>query len=189
MASSSKKRRRSTSPTRSFDLSLVETLCRKIIREHEAEAHKTLQTELSHLEHRIIEHVEQQVNGRVQSVTEAWQAQVERLEGHIQELRRDTRDLKDTCQLDVKRLEAQMSDCQDDVRRLDERCQDDLERLEEQIQTVSDDIDQRVDIEIEDQMLGIKVDLERFVKDELKNSEETLKERLADASLSLHFND
>lgn len=152
-------------------------------------AHKTLRTELSHLENRIIEHVEKQVNDRAQSLTEAWQMQVEKLEVHIQELRRDTRNLNETCQLEVKRLEAQMSDCQDEVRKLNERCQDDLERLEEQIQTVSDDIDQRVDIEIEDQMLGIKVDLERFVKDELQNTEETLKDRLAEASLSLHFND
>lgn len=95
----------------------------------------------------------------------------------------------ETCQTKLKWLEDEIQKVKDDVSKLGEACETNVQRLEDRIEEVSDDVDCRVDLEVEDRVLGIKIDLEDFVKDELKNTEETLKDRLAEASISFQFND
>lgn len=167
---------------------MVETLCRKVVRESQ----ETLRLELSAMEARILGRVDQRLDEHIRSLGNlegTRQVRGHELEGDIEELRRDIRRLEGTWEIETQRLESKTQECQAGMDELSERLQEDLEKLEEQIQTVSDEIDGRVDMEVEDQVLGIKIDLERFVKDELKNTEDSLKNRLAEASFSLQFND
>ncbi|KAF3765696.1 hypothetical protein M406DRAFT_356020 [Cryphonectria parasitica EP155] len=159
VATSSKKRRLSSPVPRDFDISLVETICKKIC----AEQYTKLRAELSASEARIVDCLDQRLNDHLSG-------------------------LNDECQARFKNLENQIQDIRDQVSRLDEACHADMERLDDRIQEVSDDVDRRVDYEVEDRVLAIKLSMEDFVKDELKNTEDTIKQHLEEASLSLHFN-
>lgn len=168
-ATSSKKRRRVDSPAAEFNISMIEKLCRQIADEQ----HERTRAELSSMESRLIQRLDQGMDDRVHSLEEAWKDKFHKLEGQIQELRRD--------------FEAKTQELINETDALDDTCQGEIQRLDEWIQEVSDDIDRRVDFEVEDRVLGIKVDLEEFVQDELSSTEDTLKQRISEASVYIEF--
>lgn len=115
-------------------------------------------------EARIIDGLEQRLDNRVSALTKDYEAKFQTLETRIQSV-------------------------EDEMSKLDDACNSSITRLEEQIEQVNEDIGWRVDMEVDEHVTSMKIELEEFVKDELKNTEDTLKEKLAEASLSLVFND
>lgn len=150
-------------------MSLVEKLCRKIAQEQ----FENIRVELANMESRLNERLDKSMSDRIRSMEEAWEPRFKKLEDEVLELRSN---------LEAKAQELSNGTCE-----LDESCQAELQRLDDRIQEVSDDIDHRVDFEIEDRVLGIKADMEDFVKDELANTADTLKQRIAEASVYIDF--
>lgn len=150
-------------------MSLIEKLCKEIAQKQ----FENIRVELSNMESRINERLDKGLSDRVRSMEETWEPRFKKLEDEVSVLRSS---------LETKAQE--LSNC---TRELDESCQAELQRLDNWIQEVSDDIDHRVDFEIEDRVLGIKADMEEFVKDELANTADTLKERIAEASVYIEF--
>lgn len=141
------------------------------------------------MEARVIERVDQRLDNRVRILIETQQTQIERLRGQIQELKDVVQISNQATQGVVNSFETKTAEFEAELCDLDERCHGEYDMLDNRIQEVSDDIDRRVDLEVEDRVLGIKTDLEEFVKDELKNTEDAIKERLATASWSLQFDE
>lgn len=150
-------------------MSLVEKLCKKIAQDQ----YENIRVELSRMESRINERLDKGMSDRVRSMEEAWVPKFKKLEDEVSELRSN--------------LEAKAQELSNGTRELDDTCQAEIQRLDDWIQEVSDDIDHRVDFEIEDRVLGIKADMEDFVKDELANTADTLKQRIAEASVYIEF--
>lgn len=170
-ATSSKKRRRSDSPAQVFDVTLLEKLCRKIADE---QFEKT-RAELSNMETRLVQHLDQGMDERINGLKEALEPRFQNLDVKIQELRRD--------------FEAKTKELEDGTRELDDNCKAGMDRLDEWIQEVSDDIDKRVDYEVDDRVTGIKMDLEDFVQYELSSTADDLKHRISEASVYIEFKD
>lgn len=168
-AASSRKRRRADSPAEELNISLIEKLCKKIAQEQ----FEHIRSELSTMESRITERLDQGMSDRVRDLGETWEPKFKQLEGRVSDMRSE--------------LEAKTRELRDGTRELDESCQAGLQRLDDWIQEVSDDINHRVDFEVEDRVLGIKADMEDFVKDELANTADTLKQRIAEASVYIEF--
>lgn len=125
------------------------------------------------MESRIIKRLDQGMSDRVRDLGESWEPRFKQLEGQVSDIRSE--------------LEAKTQELRDGTRELDDSRQAELQRLEDWIQEVSDDINHRVDFEVEDRVLGIKADMEDFVKDELANTADTLKSRIAEASVYIEF--
>lgn len=168
---SSKKRRRIDSGTDDFDISVIEKLCRQIAEEQ----YERTRVELSNMETRLIERLDHGLKDQVHILEEALDLRFQKLEGQMQELRTE--------------IGERTQDLENGTRELDDACQTKLQRLDEWMQELSDDIDQRVDLEVEDRVLGIKVDLENFVSDELSATADTLKQRISEASVYIEFKD
>lgn len=79
-------------------------------------------------------------------------------------------------------LREQMDDLKDDVEAQMSTTMD--ARVDE----VTRDVDTLIDERIEDSILGIKIDLEKFVKDEIKNVEDTIKDEIEEGSFAIQFN-
>ncbi|PSR99207.1 hypothetical protein BD289DRAFT_47054 [Coniella lustricola] len=156
--SSSKKRRLESPVDRSWDISHIESICKKIC----AQQYDELRAELSLSQARIIDSLEQRLDARISTLS------------------------KD-CQGKLTTLEARVQNVEDEIRKLDDACNSGLTRLEEEIQKVNEDIGWRVDVEVDEHVTGMKIELEDYVKSELKNTEDTLKEKLEEASFSLVF--
>lgn len=62
------------------------------------------------------------------------------------------------------------------------------ERLDVRIDEATGDVDGLIDERIEDSVLGIKMDLESFVKDEVRNIEDDIRDDLQAGSFSIQFN-
>ncbi|CAN8103993.1 unnamed protein product [Discula destructiva] len=169
IAASSKKRRRIQSPAEDSDVSVIERLCRKLVDDQ----YERTRLELSNMESRLIQRLEQGMNDQVQDLKETWTSGFHKIEGQMQELR--------------KELNAKTYELENKTQELDDSCQAEIERLNEWMQEISDDIDKRVDLEVEDRVTGIKIDLEGFVKDELSTTADTLKHRIAEASVYIEF--
>ncbi|KAJ4416007.1 hypothetical protein N0V82_007034 [Gnomoniopsis sp. IMI 355080] len=168
-AASSNKRRRADSSADDSNVSLIENLCKKIAQEQ----FENIRSELSNMESRIIKRLDQGMSDRVRQLGETWEPRFKQLEGQVSELKSE--------------LETKTQELRDGTRELDDSCQAELQRLDDWIQEVSDDINHRVDFEVEDRVLGIKADMEDFVKDELANTADTLKQRIAEASVYIEF--
>lgn len=125
------------------------------------------------MESRIIERLDQRMSDQVRALGESFEPRFEELEAKVREVRSE--------------LEAKTQELKNGTLELDDSCQAELQRLDECIQEVSDDIDHRVDFEIEDRVLGIKADMEEFVKDELANTADTLRQRISEASVYIEF--
>lgn len=128
---------------------------------------------------RLDHHIHEQVNDLKHSIDMSLKKHEER-----------TRELKDELMTKVGRMDAQILELKSKTGQLDDAyqfCESQVHDLESWIGNVSNDIDNRVDLEVEDRVLGIKVDMEDFVKDELKNTEEAVIERINEASLYIEF--
>lgn len=156
----SKKRCLDSPNDQSLDVSLIEAICKKIWTQH----YNKSRTELSMCEARIVDRLEKRLDDQVSALT-------------------------DDCQAKLRTLEDRVQSLEQEMGRLDDACNSGITRLEEQIEKVNEDIGWRVDSEIEEQITSAKIELEDFVKDELKNSEDSLKEKLAEASVSIVFDD
>lgn len=168
---SSKKRRRVDTPSEDCNISMIEKLCRRIADEQ----YERTRAELSNMETRLIQRVDQSMDDRLQDLRKTFESRCQNLEGQMTDLRTE--------------FKAKTQNLTDGTRELEEHCEAEIERIDEWMHQVSDDIDQRVDLEVEDRVLGIKIDLEEFVKDELSSTADTLKQRIAEASMYIDFKD
>lgn len=125
------------------------------------------------METRLIQRLDQSVDDRIHDLKETCNMRFQKLDEQMQGLRTN--------------FEASAQKLTDGTRELDEYCQAEIERIDDWMHQVSDDIDQRVDLEVEDRVLGIKIDLEGFIKDELNSTADTLKQRISEASMYIEF--
>lgn len=84
---------------------------------------------------------------------------------------------------------GQVDELQKKADALDDEIRAELNSLSDDIHEVSDEIENRVEFMIDDAVVGIKVDLEKFVEHELKNAEDAVKDSLRQAKMSIEFND
>ncbi|KAL1853920.1 hypothetical protein Daus18300_011662 [Diaporthe australafricana] len=158
---SSKKRRLSTStadPTTS--LLAVETICRKLIAEQQAKTEQTLRA----MEDRLTTHLDSRYNCLQRESQEARNELSSELNSRMSELR------------------GQVDELKQKVDGHNETMVEELEKLSEEIQVVSDDIESRVDFRVDDTAVGVKIELEDFIRDELKDVEEAVRSSLGRAN-------
>ena len=79
-----------------------------------------------------------------------------------------------------KRVDEQIADLRDDL-------SGQVEKTEERMDEVEGRMDDLIDEGIEDRVLGIKVDMQDFVKDEMANVEDTIIKHFEDGKVSLLF--
>ncbi|KKY30783.1 hypothetical protein UCDDA912_g09256 [Diaporthe ampelina] len=82
----------------------------------------------------------------------------------------------------MSELQGQVNELKQQVDGLNENMVEELEKLSEEIQVVSDDIENRVDFRVDDTTVGVKIELEEFIRDELKDVEEAVKGSLRRAN-------
>lgn len=128
---------------------------------------------------------------------QALRAMEDRLTTHLDSrydrLQKESQEARDELSLE---LNSKMSVLQDHVNELkqrvdglDQNMAEELEKLSEEIQVVSDDIEDRVDFRVDDTAVGVKIELEEFIRDELKDVEEIVKGSLRRANVSIEFED
>lgn len=139
-------------------MSVVEKLCQSIADKQ----HERIKVELLNMETRLIQRIDQGLDDRANQ-----------LQDEIQVLRSD--------------FEAKAQQLEESVRGLDDNCQAEIQTLNDWMQEVSNDIDSRVDLEVEDRVTGIRLELEDFVKDELRATGETLKQHISEANVYIEF--
>lgn len=89
----------------------------------------------------------------------------------------------------MSQLQGQVDELKQQVDEHNHDMAEELEKLSEEIQVVSDDIESRVDYRVEDTATGFKIELEDFIRDELKDVEEAVKGSLRRANVSIEFED
>ena len=89
----------------------------------------------------------------------------------------------------MSQMQAQVTELKQQVDGLNDNMVEELEKLSEEIQVVSDDIEDRVDFRVDDTAVGVKIELEDFIRDELKDVEEAVKGSLRRANVSIEFED
>ncbi|KAG6368886.1 hypothetical protein INS49_003104 [Diaporthe citri] len=158
---SSKKRRLSSSAAdATASLLSVETICRKLMAEQQAKTEQSLRA----MEDRLTTHLDNRYD---------------RLQKESQEARDElSRELSSK----MSELQGQVNELKQQVDGLNENMVEELEKLSEEIQVVSDDIDSRVDFRVDDTAVGFKIELEEFIRDELKDVEEAVKGSLRRAN-------
>lgn len=97
--------------------------------------------------------------------------------------------LSDELNSKMSELRGQVDELKQKVDGFDENMAEELEKLSEEIQVVSDDIESRVDFRVDDTAVGVKIELEEFIRDELKDVEEAVKGSLRRANVSIEFDD
>ncbi|KAK2598701.1 hypothetical protein N8I77_012093 [Diaporthe amygdali] len=165
----SSKKRRLNSPAADPTASLlaVETICRKLMAEQQAITEQALRA----LEDRLTTHLD---------------SRYDRLQRENQEAQTK---LSDELNSKMGELRGQVDELKQKVDGLDENMAEELEKLSEEIQVVSDDIESRVDFRVDDTAVGVKIELEEFIRDELKDVEEAVKGSLRRANVSIEFDD
>ncbi|KAI7780586.1 hypothetical protein LA080_015869 [Diaporthe eres] len=165
---SSKKRRLSSSAAdAAASLLSVEAICRKLMAEQQAKTEQALQA----MEDRLTTHLD---------------SRYDRLEKESQEARKELlRELNSK----MSELQGQVNELKQQVDGLNDNMVEELEKLSEEIQVVSDDIDNRVDFRVDDTAVGFKIELEDFIRDELKDVEEAVRGSLRRANVSIEFED
>ncbi|KUI64435.1 hypothetical protein VM1G_11230 [Cytospora mali] len=102
-------------------------------------------------------------------------------------LRKELRRMEDRLMDQVeRRLEERIGE---EERRVDDLVNEQVEILDEQISLVDRHVDDRVDFEVDERVVGIQLDLQSFIKDELNGAEERIKESLTRASFQIEFDD
>lgn len=81
-------------------------------------------------------------------------------------------------------MDKRLSDC---VEELHEELDQREGKVDEQIQEVRDEADDVIDVRIDDRMLGVKVELDEYVEEQMDNAEERLMNRLSTANVSIEF--
>lgn len=89
----------------------------------------------------------------------------------------------------MSELRGQVDELKQKVDGHNENMVEELEKLSEEIQVVSDDIESRVDFRVDDTAVGVRIELEDFIRDELKDVEEAVRSSLGRANVSIEFND
>lgn len=129
---------------------------------------------------------EQALQAMEDRLTTHLDSRYDRLEKESQEARNElSRELSSK----MSELQGQVNELKQQVDGLNENMVEELEKLSEEIQVVSDDIDNRVDFRVDDTAVGFKIDLEDFIRDELKDVEEAVKGSLRRANVSIEFED
>lgn len=128
---------------------------------------------------------------------QALRAMEDRLTTHLdsryERLQKESQDARSELS---RELSSKMSELQGQVNELKQRVDglngnmlEELEKLSEEIQVVSDDIEDRVDFRVDDTVVGVKIELEEFIRDELQDVEEAVKGSLRRANVSIEFED
>lgn len=128
---------------------------------------------------------------------QALRAMEDRLTAHVDNrydhLEKESREARDGLARELtskmSELQGQVNELKQQVDGLNENMVEELEKLSEEIQVVSDDIESRVDFRVDDTAVGFKIELEDFIRDELKDVEEAVKGSLRRANVSIEFED
>lgn len=86
----------------------------------------------------------------------------------------------------VERLDDCLSDRLENLK--GEICTQVEERMDTRIEEVTADVDGLIDERIDDSILGIKMDLESFVKDEVRNVEDYIRDDIQEGNFTIQFN-
>lgn len=128
---------------------------------------------------------------------QAFRALEDRLTTHLdsryERLQKENQEARDKLSSELSskmsELRGQVDELKQQVDVLNHDMGEELEKLSEEIQVVSDDIESRVDYRVEDTATGFKIELEEFIRDELKDVEEAVKGSLRRANVSIEFED
>ncbi|KUI64104.1 hypothetical protein VM1G_10878 [Cytospora mali] len=114
-------------------------------------------------------------------------------QGRIEESQRTEREqLNKRISVLEEALRAGLGQLEERVIRVEEQCEElsaQVDEIQEFVGEHDRHVDERVDLEVEDRVLGIKMDLEDFVKDELSGAAEAIKEQITRANVFIDFND
>lgn len=129
---------------------------------------------------------EQALRAMEDRLTTHLDSRYDRLQKESQEARNElSRELSSK----MSELQNQVNELKQQVNGINENMAEELEKLSEEIQVVSDDIEDRVDFRVDDTAVGVKIELEEFIRDELKDVEEIVKGSLRRANVSIEFQD
>lgn len=84
----------------------------------------------------------------------------------------------------LERVEKRL---EDKIEKLDDNLRAELGVLEETVAEIEHHVDQRVDLEVEDRVLGIKSEMQDFVEDEMKSVTDSIKQQVQEASIYIEF--
>ncbi|KAG8159884.1 hypothetical protein KVR01_010521 [Diaporthe batatas] len=165
----SSKKRRLSSPAADPTASLlaVEDICRKLMAEQQAKTEQSLRA----LEDRLTAH----------------------LDSRYERLREEDEQARDKLSAELNsrfgELRTQVDGLKQQVGEHNGIMAEELEKLSEEIQVVSDDIESRVDLRVEDAAAGFRLELEDFIRDELRDVEAAVRGSLRRANVSIEFED